>query len=96
LTDKGLQTCTFHLCDIYNHGFFVQNTATPGRTLQLDCLPGYSAAINWDMCWVEYGYKVDSGGGGERRGGFRTEEPVVDVDGVSYYTKVEVDAGGGC
>jgi len=45
---------------------------------------------------AEYGYKLSSGsgGGGERRGGFRTEEPVVDVDGVSYYTKV--GAGGGC
>jgi hypothetical protein len=45
---------------------------------------------------VEYGYKLSNGGGGEWRGGFRTEEPVVDADGVSYYTKVEVVAGGGC
>lgn len=93
LTDKGQQTCTFHLCDIYNHGYFVQNTnATPGRTQQLGCLPGYSAAINWDMCWVQYGYKLPSGA--EHHGGFKTEEPVVDARGVTHYIKG--NALGGC
>jgi hypothetical protein len=97
LIENGQQTCQFHLCDIYNNGYFVQNTnastgGTPGRTQQLECLPGYSASINWDMCWVQYEYKLPSGAG--HHGGFKTEEPVVDASGVTYYAKS--NALGGC
>jgi hypothetical protein len=41
---------------------------------------------------VQYAYKVP--GGGEHHWGFRTEEPVVDASGVTWYRKA--NAGGEC